>query len=142
MKGITPVVAVTLLIAVTVAASGTVYTILMDTQQEVEENSPKVDFNTDILDVETCWNDNNNVSLIVRNQDPINTINASSFSVYYQYQKVDIQSDPGLVGPQETFKIRINQDPTVNPGGGDVPIVEIVNEDSELTYSCRDIDTT
>lgn len=142
MKGITPVVAVVLLIAVTVAASGTLYSLMQDQQEYVEDNAPTMEFNTDILNVESCWHDTaeDQVHLQVRNEHPENAINASALSIYYEYQPVENQADPDLVNPQRTFRIEIDEDPTNNPGGGDIPTVEILNR-GELTHRCFNIDT-
>jgi len=59
MKGITPVVAIVLLMAVTVAAAGTFWTLIENQQQEVEDNSPEIDFGKDMLNVENYWYDDN-----------------------------------------------------------------------------------
>ncbi len=59
MKGITPVVAIVLLMAVTVAAAGTFWTLIENQQQEVEDNSPEIDFGKDMLNVENYWYDGN-----------------------------------------------------------------------------------
>ena len=59
MKGITPVVAIMLLMAVTVAAAGTFWTLIENQQQEVEDNSPEIDFGKDMLNVENYWYDGN-----------------------------------------------------------------------------------
>ena len=52
MKGTTPVVAIVLLMAVTVAAAGTFWTLIENQQQEVEDISPEIDFGKDMLNVE------------------------------------------------------------------------------------------
>jgi len=142
MKGITPVVGVVLLIAVTVAASGTLYTLLQDQQELVEENTPEIEFNTDILNVESCWEENNRVNLQVRNEHPQNAINASAIFVYYEFESVENEADPGIVDPQRTFRVEIDEDPSTNPGGGDIPTVELVNSGNELSHRCFNIDTS
>lgn len=55
MKGTTPVVAIVLLMAVTVAAAGTFWTLIENQQQEVEDISPEIDFGKDMLNVENYW---------------------------------------------------------------------------------------
>ncbi len=142
MKGITPVVGVVLLIAVTVAASGTLYTLLQDQQELVEENTPEIEFNTDLLNVESCWEENNRVNLQVRNEHPQNAINASAIFVYYEFESVENEADPGIVDPQRTFRVEIDEDPSTNPGGGDIPTVELVNSGNELSHRCFNIDTS
>ncbi len=142
MKGITPVVGVVLLIAVTVAASGTLYTLLQDQQEYVEDNAPEIEFNTDILNVESCWEENNRVNLQVRNEHPQNAINASAIFVYYEFESVENEADPGIVDPQRTFRVEIDEDPSTNPGGGDIPTVELVNSGNELSHRCFNIDTS
>lgn len=142
MKGITPVVGVVLLIAVTVAASGTLYTLIQEQQEYVEDNAPEIEFNTDILNVESCWEENNRVNLQVRNEHPQNAINASAIFVYYEFESVENEADPGIVDPQRTFRVEIDEDPSTNPGGGDIPTVELVNSGNELSHRCFNIDTS
>ena len=108
MKGITPVIAIVLLIGITVAGAGTLWTLVQEQQTYVEDNAPEIQFNTDILNVESCWEESNNVHMQVRNEHPENAINASALSVYYMYNSVDNQADPGVVNPQRTFRVEID----------------------------------
>ena len=110
MKGITPVVAITLLIAVTVAATGTFYSVYTDTQQDIQENAPEITFDTETLNIESCWTEGSgpyNVSLSVRNTDDVQSINNSKIDVIVDGQDLDHEFEPeGLIGPQQTFEIR------------------------------------
>jgi len=139
MKGITPVIAIVLLIGITVAGAGTLWTLVQEQQTYVEDNAPEIQFNTDILNVESCWEESNNVHMQVRNEHPEHAINASALSVYYMYDSVDNQADPGVVNPQRTFRIEIDEDPGTNPGSGETPVIELINNGNTLTHRCFNI---
>ena len=136
MKGITPVIAIVLLIGITVAGAGTLWGLVQEQQNYVEENAPEIEFNTDVLNVESCWEESNNVNMQVRNEHPENAINASALSVYYMYTSVDLQNNPGIVNPQRTFRIEIDEDPDSNPGSGETPVIELINNGNTLTHRC------
>ena len=140
MKGITPVVAIVLLMGITVAGAGTLWGLVQEQQTYVEENAPEIQFNTDILNVESCWHNTtaNDVRMQVRNEHPENAINASALSVYYMYESVDNQADPGVVNPQRTFRVEIDEDPTsLDPG--ETPVIELINNGNTLTHRCFSI---
>ena len=143
MKGITPVVAIVLLMGITVAGAGTLWGLIQEQQNYVEENAPSINFNTDVLNVESCWEEtvggDDQVHLQVRNEHPENAINASELSVYYMYNSVDIQNSPGVVNPQRTFRIEIDVDPDSNPGAGETPVIELINNGNTLTHRCLSV---
>jgi flagellin-like protein len=141
MKGITPVVAITLLIAVTVAATGTFYSVYTDTQQEIQDNAPDITFDTDTLNVESCWAEGAgpagpyNVSLSIRNQDSTQSINNSEMDAIVDGQELDYELEPeGLIGPQQTFELRFE--------GLSTPDRVVENQtqlflgESSMTYTC------
>ncbi|MEF8880428.1 MAG: archaellin/type IV pilin N-terminal domain-containing protein [Candidatus Nanohaloarchaea archaeon] len=138
MKGITPVVAVTLLIAVTVAATGTFYSVYTDTQREIQENAPDITFDTDKLHVESCWSEGSgpyNVSLSIRNKDDTNSINNSKMDVIVDGQELDYDLDPeGLIGPQQTFEVRFEG--LSSPGTVEENETKIFLGESSMTYIC------
>jgi|GEM_PF-4593598 flagellin-like protein len=135
MKGITPVVAVTLLIAVTVAAAGTFYTVLTSTQDEVQENAPDITFNADILNVESCWTSGGNVGFSIRNTDTQAAINNSEMDLLVTGTELDYKLEPqGLIGPQETFEVRFE-----SLGSTDEVVeneTQIFLGESSMTYTC------
>lgn len=138
MKGITPVVAVTLLIAVTVAATGTFYSVYTDTQQDIQDNAPELTFNTETLSVESCWTEGSgpyNVSLSVRNTDDTQSINNSRIDVIVDGQELDHEFDPeGLIGPQQTFEIRFED--LSSPDMVRENQTELFLGESSMTYIC------
>ncbi|EHK01753.1 hypothetical protein HRED_02126 [Candidatus Haloredivivus sp. G17] len=135
MKGITPVVAVTLLIAVTVAAAGTFYTVLMNTQEEVQESAPDITFNADTLNVESCWTSGNEVGFSIRNTDTQAAINNSEMDLLVTGRELEYNLDPqGLIGPQETFQVMFD-----NLGSTDEVVeneTQIFLGESSMTYTC------
>ena len=100
--------AVTLLIMVTVAAAGTVYTQISSTQDEVEDNL-EINLNADTLRVENCWNESGqNVSFMLRNTHQTDAINNSEITVLVSGKQMDPEFRPeGLVGPLESFQVRL-----------------------------------
>lgn len=135
MKGITPVVAIVLLIAVTVAATGTYYTLLMDTQKEVQENTPDITFDTDKLNVESCWTSGNDVAFSIRNEAPQNSINNSEMDLIVSGQELDYTLNPeGLIGPQETFNVRFGSLSSTDKVVGNETMI-FLGENS-ITYTC------
>ena len=111
LKGITPVVAITLMMLVTVAAAGTLYTTIQTTQNEAQENAPELNLNTDNLYVESCWTDpdgagNFETSLAIRNEASTAAINNSRLDVIVEGQEKPYTLSPeGLINPQETFRL-------------------------------------
>lgn len=138
MKGITPVVAITLLIAVTVAATGTFYSVYTDTQQEIQDNAPDITFNTDTLTVESCWTEGSgpyNVSMSIRNTDDTQSINNSRMDIIVDGQELDYELDPeGLIGPQQTFEARFEGLST--PNIVEENQTEFFLGESSMTYTC------
>lgn len=121
---------------VTVAAAGTLYTMIEDQQEAVESQSSELQdlFNTDILNVENCWYENDRVKLQVRNGQSQNAINASQINVFYEFEQVEdenLQIDSEIVNPQETFQIEIEDD---DPE--ETPTVELSNSGDLLTERC------
>lgn len=65
-KGITQVVAVTLLIGITVAAISSVYTIINDIEGEAKKTADR-SFNPDNIEVGQCWQTGKELNAIIRN---------------------------------------------------------------------------
>ncbi|MFO7793795.1 MAG: archaellin/type IV pilin N-terminal domain-containing protein [Candidatus Nanohaloarchaea archaeon] len=141
MKGITPVVAIVLLMAVTVAAAGTLWTMIEDTQESAQENAPMIEFNTDILNVESCWYNNaeDQVRLQIRNEHSTDALNISRVNYYYEYDltEVDIEGNEEIIGPQRSWRVYIN-----DSSPEDVPTIEISNQGNTMTHRCFNLDTS
>ncbi len=140
MKGITPVVAIVLLMAVTVAAAGTLWTMIDSTQENAQESAPMLEFNTDVLNVESCWYNTteDQVRLQIRNEHPTDALNISRVNYYYEYQitDVDIEGTEDIINPQRSWRVYINDS---NPNN--VPTIEISNQGNTLTHRCFNLDT-
>ena len=140
MKGITPVVAIVLLMAVTVGAAGTLWTLIEDTQESAQENAPEIEFNTDVLNVESCWYNTteNQVRMQIRNEHPENALNISRVNYYYEFSEtnIEIEGNNDIIEPQRSWRVYIDD---TNPN--EVPTIEISNEGNTLTHRCFNIDT-
>jgi len=141
MKGITPVVAIVLLMAVTVAAAGTLWTMVDETQETAEQSAPMLEFNTDILNVESCWYNSSEeqVRLQIRNEHPSDALNISRVNYYYEFDQTDveIEGNEEIVDPQRSWRAYIDDD---DPE--DIPTIEISNEGNTLTHRCFNLDTS
>ena len=140
MKGITPVVAIVLLMAVTVGAAGTLWTLIEDTQESAQESAPEIEFNTDVLSVESCWynTSESQVRMQIRNDNSENSLNISRVNYYYEFEQTDVEIDGNndIIGPQRSWRVYID-----DPNPNDVPTIEISNEGNTLTHRCFNIDT-
>lgn len=137
-KGITPVVAIVLLIAVTVGAGGTIYSMVINTQSSVENPEEQLNLNPSSVEFESCWGTQADPNFSVRNTGP-EAMNASEVPVrvngtYLDYPG-DYQIPEPIVDPQATFTL-------------DVDIPEDMNEESQIgliiegeatTYQCRNL---
>lgn len=144
MKGITPVVAIVLLMAVTVAAAGTLWTMVEETQETAEQSAPMLEFNTDILNVESCWYNSSEeqVRLQIRNEHPSDALNITRVNYYYEFEQLElddeeIEGNEDIVNPQRSWRLHIDDD---DPE--DTPTIEISNEGNTLTYRCFNLDTS
>jgi len=139
-KGITPVVAVTLMLLVTVAAAGTLFATVQETQRNAQENAPELNLNIDNLYVESCWTEGSGpyqTSLAIRNEAE-GSINNSEIDVIVEGQEKDYDLDPtGLVEPQETFELTFTGLSTEDEVGGGSDIMFFYGGNS-MTYSCWD----
>jgi len=135
-KGITPVIAVTLLILVTVAAAGTLYATIEETQEEVEENSPEIDFHPETLENESCWveEDDDNVSVSFRNDSP-NSIDITNLDVIVDGQELDYEVEPrGNIRPRGNFYITFTDAEEDEIIGG--PEIMTFNGENSQSFYC------
>lgn len=128
-KGVTPVVAVTLLISLTVGAAGTFYLQFENVQQQSQEQQEV--FNIDRLDIEICSSGNPS-TLHIRNSNP-DAINASELRIYVNSRSLD-SSDyrftPEIVDPQRKFELEIDERLRRND------TVKLVGSNNEFTHRC------
>lgn len=107
-KGITPVVAVTLLIGITVAATGTLYTQIQGAQEQARTNADV--FEQDQLTIEACNSNAERSILYIRNSNTA-AINSTRLRVYIDSRPVDdarYSFQPAIVDPQRDFRLRID----------------------------------
>jgi flagellin-like protein len=110
-KGITPVVATVLLIAVTVAAVGTVYTLVQENTERAKENIEESDLglNIDSLKIETCYNRYGRTHIVMRNnaQDAINASEVTPLLNGSIQENYEVNKE--IVDPQRSFTVNISQ---------------------------------
>lgn len=138
-KGLTPVVAITLMLLVTVSAAGTLFATVQETQNAAQENAPELNLNVNNLYVESCWTEGSSApyqtSLAIRNE-ATGSINNSAIDVIVEGEEKDYDLDPeGLVGPQETFELTFTGLSSENEVSGGSDIMFFYSGNS-MTYSC------
>lgn len=118
-KGITPVLASILIIAMTVASAGVLYTMIQENTERAEENADTSELNLDgdSLRIENCYNEDTylgnpgkETQIAVRNTLPNNAINASQITplVKGKIQR-NYNVTPEMVSPQSTFTISFDK---------------------------------
>ncbi|MCK5474000.1 MAG: hypothetical protein KAI53_01220 [Candidatus Aenigmarchaeota archaeon] len=115
-KGITPIIAIVLLLMMTVAAFGLTFVWVQSTQQDLQENIGKdiksvTDMNAAQFSIESIYNDTGNISIVVRNTGRYTFPDATLFTVYLNGQSLspNIQyftPSGGILAPDETITIR------------------------------------
>ncbi|WP_414837488.1 archaellin/type IV pilin N-terminal domain-containing protein [Candidatus Nanosalina sp. VS9-1] len=105
-KGITPVIAVVLLIAVTVAGSATIYEVFSSTQDQAQQFEPEINLNSESLRIESCWGQPDNLKLSIRN-DASQTINSTNIPFQVDGEGLELGQNysvsQDVVDPQGTF---------------------------------------
>ena len=132
-KGVTPVVATVLLMAVTIGAAGTLYTVVQQNQEQTRENiDTDLPLNPNQLDVETCYNQSTNTYLRIRNtgQSAINSSKMTALLNGTIETKSTYSTSPEIVDPQRIFDIEFT-----NQFGPDTQII-LTDGDQTLEYSC------
>jgi flagellin-like protein len=106
-KGLTPVVASVLLMAVAVAATGTVFTLVQENIDEGKKNVGDISLEINALRIQQCYQINGDTLLDVRNTAS-NAINASKVTPLLNgsiENNYDIQKE--IVDPQSIFTINL-----------------------------------
>jgi flagellin-like protein len=132
-KGITPVVATVLLIAVTFAAAGTVYTLVEENTNRAEENIRDADLglNVDTLVVENCYNQYGNTHIVMRNSAPDSSINASQITPLLNGTvQENFDTTPEIVEPQRSFTVNLSTQ------FGDETQVILTDGDTQIRHTC------
>ncbi|MFB6116750.1 MAG: type IV pilin [Candidatus Nanosalina sp.] len=136
-KGITPVVAVVLLISVTVAGAGVVYQMVVSTQEQAQNPADRLNINPSSLEFESCWGTSSDANFSIRNTGQ-SAINASEVPVrvnrtYLDQTAGDYSVHPPIVDPQQTFTLDINK-PISSESR-----VALVLEGKSIRYQCRNL---
>jgi len=138
-KGVTPVVATTLTMLITVAAAGTLYATMQSTQEEAQDSAPDLNLNTDNLYVESCWTEENGdyeTSLNIRNTASTDAINNSRLDIIVEGQEKPYTLTPeGLINPQETFTLTFTGLSSADEIADGSQIMFFMGS-SEMTYNC------
>lgn len=130
-KGLTPVVAVTLLIGITVAATGTLYTQIQGAQNQARANANI--FEQDRLTIEACNSNADRSVLYIRNSNT-EAINSTRLRVYIDSRPVDDSEysfQPSIVDPQRDFRLRI-EDTDLNRSN----VVRISGRNNGFEHRC------
>lgn len=138
-KGITPVIAVVLLIAVSVAASATVYEVYQATQSNAEKIQPDLNLASNSLKIESCWGSQSDFQISVRNQAS-ETINASKIPINLNRtdlsQPENYSLSTSLVEPQETFIIDFYPDKEIDESTR----IRLVTTSEVVDHQCLNLD--
>lgn len=129
-KGVTPVVAVIMLIAITVGAGGTLWTVYQDYMPDENPQTSIVDVTN--LDIESCWHQGSDTYLSIRNENT-RSINASKVNVFINGSLQgpgDYQYNRQIVEPQQTFRLEIYQDLTP------AELIMLSTGSSRIQYRC------
>ncbi len=130
-KGITPVVAIILLISITVTAAGTVYTYVNAAQPD--DVGDQVEFSDQLsVNFESCWSDGSGYRYSIRNTGET-AFNTSKINVLVNSRpqsESEFDFTQVAVNPQETFELFVD-----NVDRGDT--LEMVKGDTTVTETCR-----
>ncbi|WEL22904.1 type IV pilin N-terminal domain-containing protein [Candidatus Nanohalovita haloferacivicina] len=129
-KGITPVVAVTLLITVTVAASGAIYLQINQVQQNARQEANI--FDQDQITIEACNSNPAQTTVYIRNSNT-KAINTSKLKVIINQRppEEDYSFQPQIVDPQRDFRLEI-----YNTDLNRSDLIEVIGRNNRFTYRC------
>lgn len=129
-KGITPVVAVTLLIMVTVVASGAIYLQINQVQQNARQEANI--FDQDQITIEACNSNPTQTTVYIRNSNT-KAINTSKLKVIINQRppEEDYSFQPQIVDPQRDFRLEI-----YNTDLNRSDLIEVIGRNNRFTYRC------
>ena len=138
-KGLTPVVATVLLMAITVGAVGTLYATAQGLEQDASDNTEDFTLTSNSLQIERCWAERflheNDTLIYVRNTDEDSALNVSELTVAYNGVEEKAMTDKMILDSQEAAKLRLE-------GVGDFTrpgFVEIFLDEERKTHSCSNL---
>lgn len=138
-KGITPVIAVVLLITVTVGASSSIYSMYNAAQSSVQSSDPGIDLMASTISVESCWGDGDDPYLSVRNTGDT-TFNSTSLEIRVENSVAvpgeDIIYSDELVDPDQTVTIDFMPDEPYDR----TTTITIMSQQDTINYNCLQLD--
>ncbi len=137
-KGITPVVAVVLLMLVTISGSALLYEAFTAAQDQAEEFDTDLDLTTDSLRIESCWmeeGEDTQLHLSIRNEASA-TLNASEIPFRVEMEPLEqgsnLSVDQELVNAQDTFVATLTNDEAWTSDTR----IDIITTDDTIEYRC------
>lgn len=128
-KGVTPVVAIVLLISITVSAAGTVYFYVESASPDVDDAASQFEEELDV-NFESCWEDGTGYRYSIRNVNDA-AFNSSKVDVFVnQAPEQDFNFNQVVVDTQETVELYVEG---VNRGD----TVRIMLSDDAASETCR-----
>lgn len=127
-KGITPVVAIVLLIGLTVSAAGTVYFYVNSATGTI---NPETNMGQDLhVDFQSCWQDGTSYKYSIRNVND-KAFNSSRVDVFINSQpRQNYDFSQVIVDSQETIQLQV-----MNVNSGDR--LKIMLGETSTEYTCR-----
>ncbi len=149
-KGITPIIAIVLLLMMTVAAFGLTFVWVQSTQQDLQENIGKdiqgvTDRTSSQFSIESIYNDTGNISIVIRNTGRYTFEDVTLFTVYLDgislVPNIQFSTTGGsMLAPDKTATIRTTADATrkwVNLTTGDLHSFKVVSpKATQATATC------
>jgi flagellin-like protein len=135
-KGITPALATILLMAITVAAAGTLYTLVQDYMDQGKDVDTELPVNVNSLQVQACYEDGSRTLLDLRNTAN-EDVNASEITVSLNgtiLDRSDYDVRPEIVGSQSVFTIDMSRD------FGSDTLIQLFQGEQEFEYECYNLD--
>lgn len=128
MKGVSEIIATTVLIGITVTAAGSYMAISSSFTQDINPDTQIREFN---FNVESCWSENGKVNLRVRNNGEKSS-NITGINILSKEGPVgDLEFSKEVVDPGEIFTTSFT---TSNKD------LRLVSGGTELEYECRNVD--
>jgi len=144
-KGITPVIAIVLLLMMTVAAAGMAYVWIMSLQENIASDTEK-DLETlqetknARLSIESVWNDTNGFGIMIKNAGTYTFTATDATNIRTQVGTYTASGCATIAGPGTTCTITVTQAQQqfpITPGSdGEVTIKVISPKGLGDTYSC------
>jgi len=135
-KGITPVIAVVLLMFVTIGGAGVIYEVFTETQNQAQSFEPDINLNQDSFRIESCWNTTPQTLRLSIRSEASDAINVSGVPFRVEGNDLvrgdNITFSKEIVDPQETFTTTIDD---INDLTSETRI-DILTAQETINYRC------